>query len=119
LRFLLDENFPVQLHRRLIAAGHHADHIITLGLRGLPDDQIRQRLLEEPDLVFMTQDTEFEDLAAGTRATVIISRVPQHLRIADRVELWANTIDAFVAQAPSGKVFELLPDGSLVAIIEP
>jgi len=69
--------------------------------------------------VFLTQDTEFEDLAADTRATVIISRVPQHLRIADRVELWANTIDAFVAQAPPGKVFDLLSDGSLVALTEP
>ena len=116
MRFLLDENFPIQLHRRLIAAGHVADHIIALGLRGMPDSQIRQRLVEEPDLVFVTQDTEFEELALNTTAAVIISRVPQHLRIADRVELWGRAIDAFVRDAPAGRLFELLANGVLVAL---
>lgn len=118
MRFLLDENFPIQLQRRLIAARHVADHIIALGRRGMPDSQIRQRLVEEPDLVFVTQDTEFEELALDTTAAVIISRVPQHLRIADRVELWGSAIDAFVRDAPAGRLFELLPTGVLVPLPE-
>lgn len=68
MRFLLDENFPIQLQQRLLAAGHLADHIIALGQRGMPDSQIRQRLVQEPDLVFVTQDTEFEELALVTTA---------------------------------------------------
>ena len=74
MRFLLDENFPIQLYRRLQEAGHEADHIIALGLRGLPDDDIRLRLSTEADLVFLTQDTEFADLPADTAATVIIKK---------------------------------------------
>lgn len=119
MRFLLDENFPIQLHRRLRTAGYEADHIITLNLRGIPDAQIRQRLVEEPGLVFLTQDTDFAELAAGMTAVVIISRVPQHLRIAERVELWAEAIDAFVRETPSGTVFELLPSGVVVALSDP
>jgi predicted nuclease of predicted toxin-antitoxin system len=77
LKILLDENFPLQLYRRLIDAGHDAEHIIALGQRGLPDAAIRSRLAAEEHLVFLTQDSEFEQLASGTIATVIISRIPQ------------------------------------------
>jgi predicted nuclease of predicted toxin-antitoxin system len=59
MRILLDENFPIQLYRRLQETGHAAEHIIALGLRGITDDQIRQRLAVEADLLFLTQDTEF------------------------------------------------------------
>jgi predicted nuclease of predicted toxin-antitoxin system len=41
LRFLLDENLPLQLHRRLVAAGLQSEHIITSGQRGLPDVAIK------------------------------------------------------------------------------
>jgi hypothetical protein len=34
LRILLDENFPLQLYRRLLDAGHDAEHIIALSQRG-------------------------------------------------------------------------------------
>jgi predicted nuclease of predicted toxin-antitoxin system len=44
LRFLLDENFPLQLQRRLTAAGLEAEHIITMGRRGMPDSEILARL---------------------------------------------------------------------------
>jgi hypothetical protein len=79
LRFLLDENLPLQLNRRLIAAGFGSEHIITLGQRGLPDAEILARLAMEDDLVLVTQDTEFEDVEVGV-GRVIISRVPQSLR---------------------------------------
>ena len=77
MRILLDENFPLQLHRRLLEAGHDAEHIIALGQRGLPDAEIRLRLAAEEHLVFLTQDSQFEQLASGTVATVIISRSPR------------------------------------------
>ncbi len=50
MKILLDENFPIQLYRRLNEAGHDAEHIITLGLRGVSDDEIRRRLATETDL---------------------------------------------------------------------
>ncbi len=114
MRVLLDENFPIQLYRRLQQAGYEAEHIITLGLRGQSDDEIRLRLANEPDLVFLTQDTEFAELPADTVATVMISRVPQAIPIARRVELWLHAIDDFLRDPVPGQLFEVLPDGRVV-----
>ncbi|MGH9036607.1 MAG: hypothetical protein ACRD0O_12670, partial [Acidimicrobiia bacterium] len=60
-------------------ASYEVEHLIVLGRRGLPDRAIRTRLVSEADLVFLTHDTEFEDLPQGTKGKTIISRVPQHL----------------------------------------
>ena len=114
LRILLDENFPIQLYRRLQETGHGAEHIIALGLRGISDDQIRQRLAVEADLLFLTQDTEFADLRSETAATVMISRVPQSIPIAQRVEVWLQAVSAFLEHPSPGKLFELLLDGRVV-----
>jgi hypothetical protein len=35
VKILLDENFPLALLRSLLADGEVAEHIITLGLRGV------------------------------------------------------------------------------------
>ena len=115
MRILLDENFPIQLYRRLQQAGYDAEHIIALGLRGLPDADIRLRLAVEADLLFLTQDTEFADLSSATVATVMISRVPQAIPIAQRVDLWLHAIDDFARHLPPGRLFEILPDGKVVA----
>ena len=114
MRILLDENFPIQLSRRLQEAGHDAQHIIALGLRGLSDDEIRLRLIPEADLLFLTQDTEFAELPADTAATVMISRVPQSIPIARRVELWLHAIADFLQHPAPGKLFEVLPEGRVV-----
>ncbi len=109
MRVLLDENFPLQLHRRLVARGHDCEHIIVLGQRGLSDTAIRARLLAEEDLVFVTQDSEFEVLPAGTRAAVVISRIPQRLPIAERVEQRTLAIEGFLAQQPLGTSSRFCP----------
>ena len=69
MKFLLDENFPLPLYHHLRSAGIDAEHIIMLGKRGLPDSEIRKRLVKE-DIVFLTQDTEFEALPSDRRAAV-------------------------------------------------
>lgn len=115
MRILLDENFPIQLYRRLREAGHDAEHIIALGFRGLPDDAIRRRLVAEVDLIFLTQDTEFAELPLDTLATVMISRVPQAIPIARRVELWERAIENFVQDPIPGRLFEVLDDGRVAA----
>jgi len=100
--------------RGLRAAGFEAEHIIALGKRGLPDSAIRQRLLEE-DLVFLTHDTEFEDLPSTFRSQVVISRVPQSLPIGRRVEIWFTAHGPFLDRPPAGRLFELLVSGEIVA----
>lgn len=44
MRIVLDENFPVQLYRRLPGGRLRRRAIIDLGLRGMPDTEIRRRL---------------------------------------------------------------------------
>jgi len=114
VKILLDENFPLPLYHRLQAAGHDAEHIIALGQRGLPDSAIRERLAAE-EIVFLTQDTEFEDLPSAYRGIVIISRVSQSLPIAARVDIWFQALDDFLARPTAGKLFDLLENGDIVA----
>jgi len=118
VKLLMDENFPLQLWRRLRDAGYEVEHLITSGQRGLPDDAIRQRLNQEEDLVLLTQDTDFEELGEATQGRVIISRIPQRLPIATRVDLWLRALEPFLAQPPAGRLFDLLADGEIV-LVEP
>jgi predicted nuclease of predicted toxin-antitoxin system len=113
VKLLLDENFPLPLYHELRAAGYDVEHIIMLGQRGLPDALIRQRLALE-ELVFLTQDTEFEDLPADYRAIVIISHVRQNLPIRQRVAIWFKAVQDFLARKPTGKLFELLETGEVM-----
>lgn len=114
MKVLLDENFPLPLYHRLRAAGHDAEHIIVLGQRGIPDSAIRQRLMAE-ELVFLTNDTEFERLTAGYRAQVVISRVPQRLPTKRRVEIWFGALDEFLKAKPAGRLFDLQETGEVIA----
>lgn len=114
MKILLDENFPLPLYHRLRAAGHDAEHIIVLGQRGIPDSAIRQRLMTE-ELLFLTNDTEFEELPADYRAQVVISRVPQRLPTARRVEIWFGALEAFLKASPPGRLFDLNETGGVVA----
>lgn len=116
MRILLDENFPLQLHRRLPTAGIHSEPVITLGQRGQSDSEIRQQLLAEGDPILLTQDTEFEYLARDVAAVVIISRVPQAWPLATRVEVWFRALEAFKEHSPEGRLSELLESGSLVRL---
>jgi predicted nuclease of predicted toxin-antitoxin system len=114
VKVLLDENFPLPLYHRLREKGCDAEHVIVLGQRGMPDSALRQRLANE-ELVFLTNDTEFEDLAGDCRAQVVISRLPQHLPTSQRVEIWLKALEAFFARRPEGKLFDLMPDGEILA----
>lgn len=113
MKFLLDENFPLPLYHRLRSAGIEAEHLILSGPRGLPDSAIRQRLQRE-DIVFLTQDNEFEQVPKGCRATIIISRVRQSLAIGTRVDIWERALRAFLAARPTGKLFDLLESGEIL-----
>jgi predicted nuclease of predicted toxin-antitoxin system len=114
VKIFLDENFPLPLHRRLRDQGYDAEHVIVLGQRGMPDSALRERLAREA-LVFLTNDTEFEQLAGEMRAQVIISRLPQRLPTAQRVEIWMQALEAFIERKPEGRLFDLLPNGEIVA----
>jgi hypothetical protein len=111
----LDENFPLPLYHRLQSAQYDVEHIIILGQRGIRDSELRKRLLLE-DIVFLTQDTEFQDAIVSTNGKVIISRVRQHLPIRQRVEIWFNAITHFMINLPNDKLFDLLETGQVVPL---
>lgn len=114
MKILLAENFPLGLYHRLRLAGCDVEHVIALGQRGLPDAAIRARLAAE-ELIFLTNDTEFEDHPRGCAAIVIISRVPQSLPTQQRVDIWLTAIEGFLTRVPTGNLFDLLEDGRIVA----
>lgn len=112
MKVLLVENFPLPLYHRLKTAGFDVEHIIVLGQRGIKDSQLRKRL-EEETIVFLTQDTEFEDVAAN-RGKVIISRIRQNLPIRQRVEIWFAALTEFVSRAYVENLFDLIEDGRII-----
>jgi len=114
VRLLLDENFPLALYHRLRKDGKDVEHIIATGQRGIGDDVLRSRLAREP-LVFLTQDDEFADVPPDFRSQVIISRLPQRMPIAERVERWVAALHRFAERQPRERLFEISPAGELLA----
>lgn len=116
MKVLLDENFPLGLVRVLQAEGLHTDHIITMNWRGTSDARIRE-LLSDTDVVFLTHDDDFlaGPLVAGT---IIVSRVRQSRRLADRIEVWRKAITSLSATDPATRVFELTDAGVLEPWLE-
>jgi hypothetical protein len=112
VKILLDENFPLALLRSLLADGENAEHIITLGLRGVSDAGIRERLTD-PEVLFLTQDDDFL-FSEPTRAVVVVSRVRQARRIVERVDIWRRAIRVLLEAPRTAQRFELLDDGTLL-----
>lgn len=115
MRVLLDENFPLQLHGRLEKEGFESEHLV-LGLRGVSDDSIRDWMMASDELVLLTNDKEFADWPRSYRGRVIVSRVPQRINTADRVEVWFGALVTFLAMPPPGDRFELLESGEIVPL---
>ena len=111
MKVLLDENFPLGLVGVLQADGLQVEHIITLNWRGASDVRIRERLCDK-DIVFLTQDDDFL-FGTSVDATIIVSRVRQSRRVADRIEVWRTAIAKLSAAAQTTRVFELSDEGVL------
>jgi len=114
LEDFIDENFPLPLYHRLRSAGYDVEHVIILEQRGVHDSELRKRIFLE-ELIFLTQDTEFEDMPVNYRGTIIISRVRQSLPIQRRVQIWFSAIEEFLSRRPPGKLFDLFETGKIVA----
>ncbi|MEP7309520.1 MAG: DUF5615 family PIN-like protein [Acidobacteriota bacterium] len=113
MKILLDENFPLALYRRLSADGEDVEHIITLGLRGAPDQRIRERLFDR-GVLFLTQDEDFL-FDKPTEAIVMQSRVRQSRPLAERVEVWRRAVLELTGNPRPERRFELMDDGYLLA----
>jgi hypothetical protein len=108
---LLDENFPLGLLRSLQNDGLSAQHIITLGWRGVSDARIRERLLDD-QVLFLTQDEDFL-LGETSRAIVVLSRIRQSRPLKDRIEIWRNCVRELLQASKPERLYELLDNGAL------
>ena len=111
MKVLLDENFPLGLVRALQADSVQVEHIITLGWRGASDAERRGRLSDR-DVVFLTHDDGFL-VGAVVAATIVVSRVRQSRRLADRIEIWRKAIAGLSGAPLTMRIFELTDEGVL------
>jgi hypothetical protein len=109
---LLDENFPLGLVRVLERDGLCVEHIITLGWRGASDTRIRTRL-SNPEVVFLTQDDDFL-FGEAVESIVVVSRVRQSRRLAERTELWRTAVGELLRTPRTERLFELSDEGVLM-----
>jgi len=114
---LLDENFPLRLLSVLRSNGVEADHIITLGWRGVTDPVIRERVTCK-DVLFVTQDIEFLTAAVEPFAIVLVSRVRQSRPIGERVSAWERAVRQLLTGSKEQRLFELGDDGQLLPLKE-
>jgi predicted nuclease of predicted toxin-antitoxin system len=112
MKILLDENFPLGLVRKLQDEGREVEHIILLGLRGVPDAAIVARI-EAEETLLLTHDEDFLDVPL-TRSAVILSRVTQTLPLNQRLEIWLRVIREYFSRDWSERIFEVYDDGQLV-----
>ena len=92
MRVLLDENFPLGLLRALRADGIEADHVITLGWRGVSDRELRSR--SAGDVLLLTQDTDFLMADLEPFSIVVVSRVRQTRRVSERIDICGRAVRA-------------------------
>ena len=88
-RFLIDEDLPRSLARRLSEAGHDAEDVRDVGLRGESDKKVFNhavksgRALISGDLGF----SKILDFPLGSHAGVVVVRIPNDVPAARVVEL--------------------------------
>jgi hypothetical protein len=109
---LLDENFPLGLLRRLQNEGVAAQHIITLGWRGVSDARIRERL-QDDQVLFLTQDEDFL-FGEKVRAIVVLSRVRQSRPLRERIEIWCTCVRELRQTSTADRLYELMDNGALL-----
>jgi hypothetical protein len=112
VKVLLDENFPLGLLRVLQDDSLTAEHIITLGMRGASDDQIRERL-QDNQVLFLTHDEDFL-FGQTVPAIVVVSRVRQARPLAERIQVWRTAIRDLIEHRCPDRAFELTDDGTWV-----
>jgi predicted nuclease of predicted toxin-antitoxin system len=103
VKLLLDQDFPLALCRALRGAGRQVEQVLPRGPHGLRDELVRARL-ETEALVFFTHDRELDDIHADFASQVVISLLPQHRPIGERVAIWRAAVDQLAERPAAGKI---------------
>lgn len=83
MKFLVDENLPASLAKRLREEGYQAEHILELEMKGVKDEKIA-RYAKNEDYILLTKDLEFgspEHYPPQSHNGVVIVRLPNRLGV--------------------------------------
>ena len=78
--------------------------------------EIRRRL-DQDDLLFLTQDTEFIMAPMPAAAWIIVSRVKQSRPVQERVEVWLRAIRSVFSKTPPSRILELMDGRTTAALV--
>lgn len=93
-RLLVDEALPRSLASHLREAGHEAEHVLDLGLRGQPDERVFSEA-QRREAVLITADLDFTDIRRfppSRHRGVVLVRLPSVLSVARVLETVARAL---------------------------
>lgn len=108
-RILVDENVPIQLLPHLAAAGHQAEHVDRLGLKGISNGELLAHAARERYAVLLTGDTKMggsQNIAAHDIAVVLI----RGRKTPKRLPALVPALLAAIASVPRRTVTEVTAD---------
>lgn len=99
-RFLIDENMPRPLAPALLAAGHAAEDVRDVGLRGHPDPDV-WAYAQTHGATIITYDKDFGDLLQfpTPHAGVLVGDQIDHLIPSTQIRLILDTLAKLVGQS--------------------
>lgn len=83
MRFLIDENLPFSLVRRLTELGHDVEHASAINLRAVSDEKICA-YAEEAGAAIVSKDSDFTRLSArdSPRIQVVLIKIGNSRNVA-------------------------------------
>jgi predicted nuclease of predicted toxin-antitoxin system len=106
VKLLLDQNLSPLLADELVARGHDAVHVRSLGMSTASDPAILEAASSEARIV-LSADTDFGELLARTNAgspSVLLLRRQDHRRAAEVAELLALNLPAVARDLETGAI---------------
>jgi predicted nuclease of predicted toxin-antitoxin system len=108
MRFLVDENLPVDIARLLVEGGHDALYVPHSEHRGAPDLEI-WRLAAREDRVVVTRDLDFPLREMPRPPGVLLIRAPDTFTRPQIAVLLSNFIETGALQQVTGTVTVVSP----------
>jgi len=113
MRFLVDEDLPRSAALNLRQAGHQADHVRDVGLRGRPDREVFQ-WAQDQGAVLVTGDMGFASTVAfplGSHGGIIVLRFPNEASVASMNRELLAAVRLLSENDVRGSVVVLEPGG--------
>lgn len=111
-RYLVDEDLPRSLARRLRDAGFDAVDVRDVGLRGSSDEGVLKRAVQESRAV-LTADVGFGNILRfplGDHAGIILVRLPEELTAPDLVSSILAALSLLDEESVVGSVVTINPN---------